>query len=133
MEGSIRASNVAVLCWYVALVPNLTVPQVSVILARNERPFALPAKNANRPQVSFSSLLVTVNSSALDRLAPIGHYLVLTGDHLALMVHYLALIVVRLAVSVDHPALIVVRLAVSVDRLSLTVGHPALTVVRDAT
>ena len=146
MEGSIRVSNVAVLCWYVALVPNLAVPEVSVILARKVRPFALPTKNANRPQVNFLSLNVTVNSSALgvDRavlsvflpppytrlLALSVHRAAVGADSPVPGVHYLAHVVGHLASTVDRLAVSVDRLAVSVDRLAVSVDRLALTVDR---
>ena len=153
MEGSIRVSNVAVLCWYVALVPNLAVPGVSVILARKVHPFALPAKNANRPQVNFLWLNVTVNSSALGvgravlsvflallyrRLLPLSvHRAAVGADSPVPGVHYLARIighlaptVVRLVPTVVYLAPSVDRLVVSVDRLAVSVDHLALDVDR---
>ena len=63
--------------------PSLTVPGVSVILARKVHPFALPAKNANRLQVNFLSLNVTVSPSVLrvDR-AVLSVFLSLPHTHL---------------------------------------------------
>ena len=129
-----------------ALVPNLAVPGVSVILARKVRPFALPAKNANRQQVNFLSLNVAVNSSVLcvdravlsvflplpyARLLPLSvHRAAVGADSPVPGVQYLAHIVGHLASTVDHLAPTVDHLVVSVVRLAPTVDHLAVSVDR---